>query len=195
MLVVYSLIILVRIKVIVVFFYLSFVKVVNNVVVEHFFQLSLSCRTIFPLARKNWIISPLKQGKTSKITILMHARLCSQSCKNETNLSSIFWLRWKPYSFGSGLACFPTLCDRKRARTGLEHSLRKHITYYKTLRSQVHVLHLAQSVTWYGIWISNWLASSLFSYVVFNQEKPLVPRVGPMWILVNSVLPQGHLLF
>lgn len=187
MLVVHSVIILVRIKAIVFFFffYLSFVKVVNNVVVEHFFQLSLSCRTILPLARKNWIISPLKQGKTSKITILMHARLCSQSCKNETNLSSIFWLRWKPYSFGSGLACFPTLCDRERARTGLQHSL----------RSWVHVLHLAQSVTWYGIWISNWLASSLFSYVVFNQEKPLVPRVGPMWILVNSVLPQGHLLF
>ena len=43
-----------------VFLYLSFVKIVNNVVVKHFFQLSLGCRTILPLARKNWIISPLE---------------------------------------------------------------------------------------------------------------------------------------
>ena len=43
--------------------YLSFVKVVNNVLVKHFFQLSLSVSTILSLAHEHWIIRPLQNKK------------------------------------------------------------------------------------------------------------------------------------
>lgn len=46
--------------------YFSFIKIINAVLVQHLFQLSLGAGPVLLLAWKNCLISPLKQQKTTE---------------------------------------------------------------------------------------------------------------------------------
>lgn len=58
--------------------YFSFIKVINAVLVKHFFQLSLGAGTVLLLAWKNCLISPLKQQIQQKTFKLRERQCCFQ---------------------------------------------------------------------------------------------------------------------
>lgn len=58
--------------------YFSFIKVINAVLVKHFFQLSLGTGTVLLLAWKNCLISPLKQQIQQRTFKLRERQCCFQ---------------------------------------------------------------------------------------------------------------------